>query len=86
MKKILLIFIGLFLGFISFSIEKSKIAEYDNLDFSKGKVIIYFDKDFNHIDDSESATFYRKVFHKNNDLYVVFEFEILKFRLPLLQE
>ena len=74
MKKILLIFIGLFLGFISFSIEKSKIAEYDNLDFSKGKVIIYFDKDFNHIDDSESATFYRKVFHKNNDLYVIADF------------
>ena len=36
-----------FFSFIAFSLEKSGIKEYDSLDFSRGEIIAYYDKDSN---------------------------------------
>ena len=73
MKKVhfLMIF---FFGFIAFALEKSGIKEYDQLDFSKGKIIAYYDKDSNYIEDEELAMFYRKVFSESKGIYLVSDF------------
>ena len=63
-----------FFGFIAFSLEKSGIKEYDQLDFSKGKIIIYYDKDSNYTENEELAMFYRKVFSESKGAYLVADF------------
>ena len=73
MKKIFF-FIMAFFYFTTFSLEKSKIREYDQLDFSKGKITAYYDKDSNIIENKDLAMYYRKVFSKSNDTYLIADF------------
>ena len=75
MKKILLLVAILCsLSFTLFSLEKSGIKEFDNLDLSKGKVTYYYDKDLEIVEDQSVATYYRKVFTKKDNLYLVVDF------------
>ena len=63
-----------FFSFIAFSLEKSGIKEYDNLDFSRGEIIAYYDKDSNYTENEELAMFYRKVFSESKGMYIVSDF------------
>ena len=63
-----------FFSFIAFSLEKSGIKEYDQLDFSKGEIIAYYDKDSNYTENKELAMFYRKVFSESKGVYLVVDF------------
>ena len=63
-----------FFSFIAFSLEKSGIKEYDNLDFSRGEIIAYYDKDSNYTENEELAMFYRKVFSESKGIYIVSDF------------
>ena len=75
MKKfLLLVTILCSLSFTLFSLEKSGIKEFDNLDLSKGKVTYYYDKDLEIVEDQSIATYYRKVFTKKDNLYLVVDF------------
>ncbi len=67
-------FIMVFFSFTAFSLEKSKIKEYDQLDFSNGEITAYYDKDSNIIEDKDLAMYYRKVFSKNNGTYLIVDF------------
>ena len=67
-------FIMVFFSFTAFSLEKSKIKEYDQLDFSSGEITAYYDKDSNIIEDKDLAMYYRKVFSKNNGTYLIVDF------------
>lgn len=69
--KFLMIF---FFSFTAFSLEKSGIKEYDSLDFSKGEIIAYYDKDSNYTENEELAMFYRKVFSESKGMYLVSDF------------
>ena len=63
-----------FFSFIAFSLEKPGIKEYDNLDFSRGEIIAYYDKDSNYTENEELAMFYRKVFSESKGMYIVSDF------------
>ena len=75
MKKILLLVsILCSLSFTIFSLEKSGIKEFDNLDLSKGKITYFYDKDLEIVEDQSIATYYRKVYTKKDNLYLVVDF------------
>ena len=59
--------IMIFFSFMMFSLEKSGIKEYDQLNLSKGKIIGYYDKNYSLTEDKTLAMYYRKVFQKIKD-------------------
>lgn len=73
MKKLLCVFI-LLLSITTFALQKSGIKEYDELDLSKGEIILYMDKEGTAIDDSTAAQYYRKNFGKMGNLYLFVDF------------
>ncbi len=73
MKKLLCIFIFL-LSVTAFALQKSGIKEYDDLDLTKGEIILYMDKKGAVIDDSSAAQYYRKNFGKKGNLYLFVDF------------
>ena len=73
MKKILFVFM-MIISLKSYSIEKSGIEEYDNLDLSKGKVVAYYVKDCNETRDSNAAEYYRKEYGKHGNFYILVDF------------
>ena len=54
MKKLLCIFI-LLLSVTTFALQKSGIKEYDDLDLTKGEIVLYMDKEGTVIDDPSAA-------------------------------
>ncbi len=72
MKKLVLTLIFL-ISVFSFSLEKSGIKEFDDLDLSKGKIIAYF-SDKKKIVEEEYAMFYRKEYGKKDNLYLIVDF------------
>ncbi len=66
--------IMIFFSFMMFSLEKSGIKEYDQLNLSKGKIIGYYDKNYSLTEDKTLAMYYRKVFSENKGLYLVVDF------------
>lgn len=73
MKKILFAFMVI-ISLKSYSVEKSGIEEYDNLDLSRGRIVAYYDKDFNETRDSNAAEYYKKEYGKQRDLYILVYF------------
>lgn len=72
MKKISLI-LFLLLALTVFSAQKSGIAKYDNLQYAKGKTVIYFDSQGNSVTKA-NAEFERKVYSQGKDLYIVVDY------------
>lgn len=74
MKKFSLI-LSIFLLFTLtvFSAQKSGIAKYDNLQYTKGKTISYFDSEGNSVSKA-NAEFERKVFSQGKNLYIVVDY------------
>ena len=73
MKKLLCIFI-LLLSVTTFALQKSGIKEYDDLDLTKGEIVLYMDKEGTVIDDPSAAQYYRKSFGKKGSLYLFVDF------------
>ena len=73
MKKILFVFV-IIISLRSYGIQKSGIKEYDNLDLSKGKIVAYYDKDFNETRDTNAAEYYRKEYGKHGNFYILVGF------------
>ena len=73
MKKLLCVFI-LLLSIAAFALQKSGIKEYDDLDLSKGEIVLYLDKDCTAINDPSAAQYYRKNFGKKGNLYLFVDF------------
>ena len=64
---------------INYRLQKTGISKYDNIDFSRGEIIAYYDETGNFVSkDSEEAVQYRKSFGKNPDtgLFLVADFYI----------
>ena len=72
MKKLSLI-LFLILTLTVFSAQKSGIAKYDNLQYTKGKTISYFDSEGNSVSKA-NAEFERKVFSQGKNLYIVVDY------------
>ena len=60
---------------INYRLQKSGIDEYDNLDFTQGDIIHYYDIDGNIISkNSKSAYFFRKLVSEDSGVYLVVDF------------
>lgn len=60
---------------VNYRLQKTGIPEYDNLDFSKGKIIAYFNEKGEFVSkDSEEAIQYRKSFGKRGDFFLVVDY------------
>lgn len=64
----------LFLTLMAFSAQKSGIAKYDNLKYSAGKTITFFDRDGNVLNNGKGAEFERKVYSQGKKLYIVVDY------------
>ena len=72
MKKLSLIFF-LLLALTVFSAQKSGIAKYDNLQYAKGKTVVYFDAEGNSVTKA-NAEYERKVYSQGRNLYIVVDY------------
>ena len=72
MKKLTLI-LFLLLAFTVFTAQKSGIAKYDNLQYAKGKTVVYFDADGNSTTKA-NAEYERKVYSQGKNLYIVVDY------------
>lgn len=72
MKKLSLI-LFLLLALSVFSAQKSGIAKYDSLQYSKGKTVIYFDLGGNSVSKAD-AEYERKVYSQGRNLYIVVDY------------
>lgn len=72
MKKFILACLFL-VSVFSFSLEKSGIKDYDNLDLSKGKIIAYFNTKKQIVEES-SAMFYRRDYGTKGSYHLVADF------------
>ena len=72
MKKFILAYLFL-VSVFSFSLEKSGIKDYDNLDLSKGKVIAYFNTKKQIVEEPD-AMFYRKDYGTKGSYHLVADF------------
>ena len=72
MKKLSLI-LFLLLALSVFSAQKSGIAKYDSLQYSKGKTVIYFDPGGNSVSKAD-AEYERKVYSQGRNLYIVVDY------------
>ena len=72
MKKLSLL-LFLLLALTVFSAQKSGIAKYDNLQYAKGKTVIYFDSEGNPATKA-NAEYERKVYSQGKDLYIVVDY------------
>ena len=70
MRKILFIFI-IIISFNVYSLQKSGIEEYDNLDLTSGEVFLYLDKKFNTTDNIDDIYFYCKKYGGENRIYTL---------------
>lgn len=60
---------------IGYKLQKTGIAEYDNIDFSKGEIFGYFTVEGNLVSkDSKEAVFFRKTFSKDGNLYLMVDY------------
>ena len=59
----------------NYKLQKSGIAEFDSLDFSKGDIIYYYTADGNLTsEDSKDAVYFRKLMSKNGNEYLVVDY------------
>ena len=72
MKKLSLI-LFLLLALSVFSAQKSGIAKYDSLQYSKRKTVIYFDPEGNSVSKAD-AEYERKVYSQGRNLYIVVDY------------
>ena len=72
MKKLSLI-LFLLLALSVFSAQKSGIAKYDSLQYSKGKTVIYFDPEGNSVSKAD-AEYELKVYSQGRNLYIVVDY------------
>ena len=72
MKKLTLI-LFLLLALSVFAAQKSGIAKYDNLQYAKGKTVVYFDAEGNSVTKT-NAEFERKVYSQGKNLYIVVDY------------
>ena len=60
---------------IGYKLQKTGVAEYDNIDFSKGEITGYFTAEGNLISqNSKEAVFFRKIFAKEGNLYLMVDY------------
>ena len=73
MKKIILIFL-LGLQMFTFSVMKTGVKSYDELDHNKGEVLFYYNDRDQKVSKAK-ATYYRKLFTVENNLSLIVDYE-----------
>ncbi len=62
---------------VNYRLQKTGIPEYDNIDFSKGEIIAYYNEKGEFVSkDSDEAIQYRKSFGKRGDFFLVVDYYV----------